>query len=261
MQDDADQPLMVSQFEGTPTPCPYLDPQTSILPLTLPHRILTGEEFDQFLEAGHRRSGPFLYRTKCPACSACEPTRLPLKRFHWTTSLRRVFRKGSERLRVEVGAASADERRVELYNRHKTARGMSDPESLEDIHGYRDGFVQSCCMTVELSFWDEKELIGCTILDVGRKSLSAVYTFFDPRFSDLSPGTFSILQQIAWGQANQFDYLYLGLFVAGNRHLRYKARFTPQERLIEGRWQLLSEAIEDWAAPTLPKKYEDESGN
>jgi hypothetical protein len=31
--------------------------------------------------------------------------------------------------------------------------------------------------------------------------------------------------------------------------------------LIEGRWQLFSEAIEDWAAPTLPKKYEDESGN
>ena len=37
----------------------------------------------------------------------------------------------------------------------------------------------------------------------------------------------------AWG----LRYLYLGLYVADCRHLAYKARFLPHERLIQGEWR------------------------
>jgi arginine-tRNA-protein transferase len=32
-------------------------------------------------------------------------------------------------------------------------------------------------------------------------------------------------------------YLYLGLYVADCRHLAYKARFLPHERLVNGEWR------------------------
>ena len=31
-------------------------------------------------------------------------------------------------------------------------------------------------------------------------------------------------------------YVYLGMYVAENRHLNYKARFMPQERFVNGCW-------------------------
>ena len=75
-----------------------------------------------------------------------------------------------------------------------------------------------------------------SIVDIGRTSTSAVYTHFDPRASRYSLGTYAILRQIEWARENGRQYVYLGMFVADNQHLNYKARFLPQQRLIEGRW-------------------------
>ena len=66
--------------------------------------------------------------------------------------------------------------------------------------------------------------------------MSAVYNFFDPQYSRLSIGTYSILKQIEFAQKTNRQFVYLGLYVQQNQHLNYKARFTPQERLIDGRW-------------------------
>jgi arginine-tRNA-protein transferase len=66
--------------------------------------------------------------------------------------------------------------------------------------------------------------------------LSAVYTYFDPQFEKLSLGTYAILKQMQLAENTGRKYVYLGLYVAENQHLNYKARFTPQERLIDGRW-------------------------
>jgi arginine-tRNA-protein transferase len=35
-----------------------------------------------------------------------------------------------------------------------------------------------------------------------------------------------------WG----LRYLYLGLYIAESLHMRYKARFVPHQRLLDGKW-------------------------
>ena len=66
--------------------------------------------------------------------------------------------------------------------------------------------------------------------------MSAVYTFYDPELTGLSLGTYSILRQVLYCQAHGMDHLYLGFFVAGSAHMKYKSRFRPHERLIDGAW-------------------------
>jgi arginine-tRNA-protein transferase len=74
------------------------------------------------------------------------------------------------------------------------------------------------------------------LVDRAEDALSAVYCYYDPTYGSLSLGTYSILKQIELCRSWGLRYLYLGLYIAGSEHMRYKARFLPHERLLDGRW-------------------------
>lgn len=229
-------------------PCVYRTTQLARMPLLYPTRRLTGKELDEQLAIGRRRSGAFVYFTACPTCTSCEPTRLEVKRFKLSKSMKRVVQQGDLRLETQIGRPSADALRINLFNLHRKQRNLAasnDAYSFEDFHGF---LVESCCDTYELSFWDQETLVACSIIDCGDESVSAVYTFFDPEYARLSPGTYSILKQIEWASSLKKRFLYLGMFVVDNQHLRYKARFAPQERFIAGRWVAIHQPLEDWTS-------------
>jgi len=162
--------------------------------------------------------------------------------------MKRVVQQGNHHLEMRVGSPSDDAVHLGLFNLHRRQRNLAasnDAYSFEDFHGF---LIESCCETFELSFWDHESLVACSIVDCGHQSVSAVYTFFDPAYSRLSPGTYSILKQIEWTVQLGKRYLYLGMFVADNQHLRYKARFAPQERLVDSKWIAFEQPIEDWSS-------------
>ena len=105
-----------------------------------------------------------------------------------------------------------------------------------DAEEYRWGFVQSCFDSFEITYWLEEQLVCLAVCDLGRTSLSAVYTFFDPDFQADGLGTYSILKQIELCQQRSLDHLYLGYYIADSPHMNYKSRFLPNQRLIDGRW-------------------------
>lgn len=220
-----------------PQECPYLDGLTARMPLQLPVGRLDGAALDLLLSQGFRRTGDFVYRTQCPACQACEPTRVPVDRFAWTKSLQRVLKRGDAELTVEFGPVCADEERVRLFNRHRNLRQLDRGDGPVDPSGYSSFLVDSCCPTLEMSIRHGERLISISVIDVGQQSLSAVYTHFDPDFSRFSPGTYAILKQIQHALETGRTFVYLGMYVAQNQHLNYKARFVPQERFIRGNWE------------------------
>ncbi|MGC4094299.1 MAG: arginyltransferase [Polyangiaceae bacterium] len=219
-----------------PQPCPYLDGFVARLPLRIPARPLTHVELEQRLSAGDRRQGIFLYHTSCPACRACEPIRLDVSQFVPSRSQRRTLQHGNRLLRIELGPALVDERRIELYNRHKHLRGLGSGRAPIDFDGYREFLVLSSCETFELRYYLGAELIGVALVDRSENALSAVYCYYDPAYSRLGLGTFSILKQLELCREWSLGYLYLGLYIEGSEHMRYKARFLPHERLLDGQW-------------------------
>jgi arginine-tRNA-protein transferase len=106
-----------------------------------------------------------------------------------------------------------------------------------DAKSYFGFLVDRCVDAFELRYYLGDELVGVAITDRGASALSAVYCHFDPRHARLSIGTYSILKQVELGLELGCAYLYLGLYIADNSHMRYKARFGPHERLVDGRWQ------------------------
>lgn len=219
-----------------PAACPYLAEQTSRLPLRLPIRALKRVEFDRRLHEGDRRQGLLLYRTACPDCQACEPIRLDVQRFSPRRSQRRVFKRGERLLETRVGPLEPTLEKVRLYNRHKFGRNLSSGEEAIDFDGYRAFLGESCCDSFEVRYFLEGKLIGVAITDRSEKALSAVYCFFDPKASNLSPGTYSILKQVDLARRWGLRYVYLGLYIEHCMAMAYKSDFLPHERLLDGRW-------------------------
>lgn len=219
------------------SPCPYLVKRTARMPLRLPVRSLSHDELDARLRRGDRRQGFFLYATKCPECRACEPIRIPVDAFRPGRSQRRTYRRGEDCFHVEVGPPIVDERRVTLYNKHRNERALDDGHGDIDREGYRAFLVHTCCDSFELRYYFEGELVGVAITDRGAASLSAVYTYYDPRLEDLSPGVYSILRQIDLCRQWDIPHLYLGLYIRECGSMAYKARYLPHERFLDGGWR------------------------
>ncbi len=232
----AEDPLELVVFDE-PGPCPYLDGEVARMPLRIPLRPLTRGELDRRLAAGNRRQGRLLYRTQCPACSACEPIRVLVREFAPGRTQRRVLRQGARTFQIELGAPETTRERVALYNRHKRDRGLLREDGPLGATGYEAFLVESCVETFEIRYRHEGRIVGVAVVDRGAQSLSAVYSYYDPRYEHLSPGVFSILTQIELCRRWGLPYLYLGLYVAGCSRMVYKGRYVPHERLLDGRWQ------------------------
>jgi leucyl-tRNA---protein transferase len=228
-----------------PSPCVYLPGEVARLPLRLPDRRLTPHELSGRLAAGDRRQGPLLYRPSCPTCRACEAIRIDVPLFRPSRTQRRVYRRGEAEIRTRVGRPEATLDRVAVYNRHKQERGLGAGEGPLDLDTYRELFAVSCVDSIELRYECGGELVAVAITDRAADGLSAVYCYFDPSFSHLSPGAYSILKQIELCRAWELRYLYLGLHVHGCRAMQYKADYLPHERLIDGEWRRFERTIPD----------------
>lgn len=221
--------------------CPYLPGQVARMPLYRQMRPLRLEETDERLGNAERRAGTCLYRTACPTCRACEGLRVDVARFAPTRAQRRAeaaFEKAGGT--ISYGPAQYSDERLALFNLHKRARDLQDPEDGPmTALGYTSWLVQSCMHTMEMQYRLGERLIGVGIVDLGRVAASSVYFYFDPspEISKLSPGVLSVVKEVALCRRTRRDWLYLGLYVADCRSLAYKAQYQPNERLVGGAWR------------------------
>ena len=225
--------------------CPYLPGQVARMPLYRQLRVLDPDAADQRFANAERRVGRALYRTSCPTCKACEGIRVPVAEFTPTKSQRRTAARWDKvDWRVDIGAPHVTAETLDLFNRHKRSRGLADEDDLPmTASSYQAWLVDTCVETVEMRYFIGDSLVGVGIVDLGRTAVSSVYFFFDtsPEVSRLSPGVFSVLQEIELCRRTGREHLYLGLYVRDCDQLNYKAGYQPSERLIDGDWRRIGE--------------------
>lgn len=225
-------------------PCPYLPGQSERKGFT--HLSLDNADalHDQLSRAGFRRSQSVAYRPACPACNACRSVRVDVTNFKPSRNQRRILRTNADLVRtpVEAKATRQQYRLLKSYLRSRhDGGGMSDMGFREYCAMVNDSPVQTLVFEYRIGDAPDAPLVGVSLTDVLRDGFSMVYTFFDPRMTARSLGTYMILDHIRHAEDMGLPHAYLGYWVKGSEKMDYKRRFMPLEVLDGGQWRRLED--------------------
>lgn len=198
---------------------------------------MPGEVYQQFLDAGFRRSGGIIYQPVCRGCRACVPLRVPVEAFTFSKSQRRVLKKNAD-LRMEFGNPEPTEEKFALYRRYQSGRHPGG-QMERTWEAFADFLYESPVDTIECEYRDpDGRLLAIGICDLCPRSLSTVYFYYDPEESRRGLGNYGALQEIELARRLRLSYYYLGYWIAGCGTMEYKATFRPNELLDpDGVWR------------------------
>lgn len=219
-------------------PCPYL-----------PNRVATDRAiwansvppavYEQFMNAGFRRSGKLLYQPACRGCRACLSIRVPVATFAPDKSQRRCARLNAG-LQITRGTPSCSAEKFELYQKYLI--GWHHKDDVENMPAFESFLYDSPLeSTLEFEYRDAaSRLLAVGICDRCPSVLSSVYLYFDPEESRRGLGTFAALHEIDFARQQGLAHYYLGYWVGGCRSMDYKRNFAPNEILhSDGVWRPL----------------------
>jgi arginyl-tRNA--protein-N-Asp/Glu arginylyltransferase len=213
-------------------PCAYLSAETAQMAVMPAGDSLSVAAYTKLVALGFRRSGSVIYRPQCPTCRACIPVRIEVTKFCPNRSQRRCFKRNQD-LEVSIKEPQLQLEHYQLYLRYLKARHGDSNQTLED---YWNFLTCHWCTTKFCEFRLRGQTVMVAVVDVLEDSLSAVYTFYSPEFTQRSLGTYAVLWQIETAKRMGLRWLYLGYWIAACRKMAYKARFKPQQWYL-GKWQ------------------------
>ena len=110
----------------------------------------------------------------------------------------------------------------QLYLHYQDSRHAGGDMADSSPEDYIQFLSSSWCDTIFVEFFIAGELAGLAIVDILNNALSAVYTFFDPKFSNYGLGVYAVLWQIEYAKQLQKDFVYLGFWITECQKMAYK---------------------------------------
>ena len=217
------------------TSCPYL---VGKIEKRIATDISTNKKiYEELSTNGFRRVENWMYRPVCDNCSACKSYRVDIQKFKITKSLKRVL-KNFENFSCELVKNISTKEHFELFKKYQLERHAGGSMSDMDEDEFSSMIETSPIKTALLEFRDKsKNLVGVVLLDIDEKNLSAVYSFFDPKFNKFGLGNYMIIQCLLYGKSKEYKYLYLGYYIDELSSMSYKSRFRPGQILNNNKWE------------------------
>jgi len=215
--------------------CSYLSGRQAVSLFADPNVMMTMAIYNQLVEHGFRRSGENVYAPSCPNCTECKPVRIPVAAFKPNRAQRRILKRNQD-IRVTCLPAAFNDEHYELYQHYMSTRHAGSSMENPSKTSYMSFLSSAWSDTYFYEFRDKNNLVAITVADKLNHGLSAVYTFFDPEYHRLSPGSYAILWLIKEACSLQLSWLYLGYWIEGCQKMHYKAQYQPAELLRNNQW-------------------------
>lgn len=227
--------MLIVPFSSLASPCPYLSDRVS---KTEFHYIenCTFAHNSNLIKHGFRRFGKYFQKPICDNCNECKSVRIDALNFKFSKSLRRVFSK-NKNTKILFSRPILDNEHIGLFNKYHAfmyeKKGWR--ENYVNFRKYFDIYVDGCeNFGFEISYYDEtRGLICVDLIDMIDDGISSIYCYYDPDFTHLSLGKFSLLKEIEYAKNMQLRWIYLGYLVKECPSLRYKDDYKPYQTLLE----------------------------
>lgn len=210
--------------------CPYIDGMLSI------HENLLIVDLDDIdlealLSLGFRHFGEVFFKPLCSHCRSCISIRIPVRQFVPSKWVRRLFKR-NKHFQIKLEKPVPTQEGFQLYKKHKK-RFKSKTQFYESYVHYVRSFFHPFEFNQMLTIRDGARLVAVSHLDVTDNAMSAVYCYFDEDYARFSPGRLAIYKEIELAKEMGIQWLYLGYYVAQNRHTHYKIIFKPSQWMVE----------------------------
>jgi len=209
---------------------------------------IKASDLDDFLSRGWYRMGPTIF---CSFFIFFERSlfstiwlRTPLENYKLSKSLKKLDRKNKARLTHSFEPFEYSDTVEELYQKYRLTFKGNLPEYLDSY--MMDSLDMDIYDTYLVKVYAEDSLIACSIFDVGDNSLASIFGFYNPAYSSMSLGLYTMLLEIEFAKQEQMSFYYIGYFVPGNPRFDYKLRLGNIEYLDFKTSQWLSLEIFDF---------------
>ncbi len=185
------------------------------------------------IQRGWRRFGRYYFHPVCQGCNECKSLRINVDDFTPSKSQKKAIKR-NQATKVIIQTPTVTNHHLELYNKYHFFKQKKDGWRHKKINGkeYFENFVDGASnFAREVLYFQDEKLIGVDLIDILDDGISSIYCYYDPDFSHLSIGTFSLLYQVALAKSMALSWIYLGYWVDGCKAFRYKTNFQPQEIL------------------------------
>lgn len=236
-------PLPLTYFYmSRPAVCPYLPDRVEQMVFTdLASASDPAKLHDQLSRNGFRRSQGIAYKPNCDNCTACVPVRVPVDEFRPGRSFRKAMKR-NEAITGALVPAVAEAEHFETFHRYVRSRHSDGGMAHMNFEDYAAMVQDSPVPTRLAEFRDpEGRLWGACLTDMLDDGLSLVYSYFEPEYSEDSPGTMMILWHIEEARRMGLPYIYLGYWIEQSPKMSYKRRFRPMEAHGPDGWRRLED--------------------
>jgi arginine-tRNA-protein transferase len=222
-----------NHLQNIPTECPYGLPRQAMYGMAR-FSDIPADIMGILLAAGYRRYGNSIYTMRCKNCRSCIPIKLEPVEFSANRSQRRCAQRNRD-LSIARMPLTPDKEGITLLQRFFDSRYPGKNNQAADY--YAGFFLNSAHFSMEIRLYAGKDLVGSSIVDVGRTWLNAVYFSFAPESAKRGLGVFNIINLIEFCKEQNIPNLYLGYWLAECRAMNYKAAFLPHYILRDDDWR------------------------
>ncbi|MDD5579499.1 MAG: arginyltransferase [Methylobacter sp.] len=221
-------------------PCSYLDEEIAQSAFVQTPFYTLPSIYPKLIAKGFRRSGNEVYIPHCARCSACIPARVEVAKFKASKNQKRCWKKNAN-TRAIIKPPVFEQTHYDMYRRYQNIRHGDGSMAHSSPDEYINFLGSTWSNTQFIEFSINNELAGIAVIDRLDDALSAVYTFFEPKFSSYSLGTYAILWEIEHAKLQYKEFLYLGFWIENCKKMSYKIEYRPIQLLINNSWTELSD--------------------
>lgn len=209
-----------------------------------PQHILP-DELDTYLSTGWYRMGQCVFTTDFVEREGVYFQtiwlRNRLKNYQPSVSFKKLERRNKD-FKIEIVPFTYSNIYEFLFQKY---RSSLPPGRAVDLHSFLIG--DSALIVFKswvINLYDNGQLIGAGVFDLGKKSAAGISSFYDPEYKSCSIGRYIIYKKIEYCKQKGYDYFYPGYFVPGLKAFDYKLKIGSESLeffdMTKGLWKSIS---------------------